>query len=343
MEGYVMDSAPRAFLFRLLIFSTCLAGVVTADEVIFLNGDRLTGKILSVADGELVLETDGAGEVTIKLGKLKTFSSDQPVKIRVGDKPPFNTKVTAGAPGYVGTQASPQPLAIQDITAINPPVLAWHGEIALNAMLQRGNTHREEIGFEFELEKKWEKHQLFFGGEYFYGRERNDQGSTSTTDNYGEGFIRYRRIITEKFYAGARGHVWHDSLADLNLRYMVGPGIGYQWFDNPKLTFYTEAGVAYNDENYDPGGTEEYWGPYLAYGFEWTPVKPLKLFSELEYLPSFSNFTDDYLLDVNGGIHTKIWKGLFAQFRVEYLYDSHPAPGADHWDLRFILGPGWEF
>jgi hypothetical protein len=34
------------------------AGSAVADEVIFLNGDRLTGKILSAAGGKLVLKTD---------------------------------------------------------------------------------------------------------------------------------------------------------------------------------------------------------------------------------------------------------------------------------------------
>ena len=45
---------------------------VLADEVIFLNGDRLTGKIVTATGGKLVLKTDAAGDVTIDLAKVKT-------------------------------------------------------------------------------------------------------------------------------------------------------------------------------------------------------------------------------------------------------------------------------
>ena len=71
-----------------------------ADEVIFLNGDRLTGKILSAEGGKLILKTDAAGEVTIDMAKVRTFSTDEPVDVRVGDKKvPHDTKVTAGPEG----------------------------------------------------------------------------------------------------------------------------------------------------------------------------------------------------------------------------------------------------
>ena len=75
-------------------------GVVGVDEVIFLNGDRLTGTIVSAAGGKLILKTEAAGEITIDLAKVKTFSTDPPVDVRVGDnKTPHDTKVTAGPEG----------------------------------------------------------------------------------------------------------------------------------------------------------------------------------------------------------------------------------------------------
>ena len=44
-----------------------VADPVAADEVFLLNGDRLTGKIVSATGGKLILNTDAAGEITIDL------------------------------------------------------------------------------------------------------------------------------------------------------------------------------------------------------------------------------------------------------------------------------------
>jgi hypothetical protein len=46
---------------------------VAADEVHFLNGDRLTGKVAKADGGKLILRTEAAGDVTIDLKKVKTF------------------------------------------------------------------------------------------------------------------------------------------------------------------------------------------------------------------------------------------------------------------------------
>ena len=106
------------------------AAPALADEVIFLNGDRLTGKIVSAAAGKLILKTDAAGEVTIDLAKVKTFSTDEPVvvKTKPEEAPPVTTKVAPSTEGQVQTQpapgVAPQAVPISDIAVINPPIPA---------------------------------------------------------------------------------------------------------------------------------------------------------------------------------------------------------------------------
>ena len=74
----------------LTVFLILGVGIVSAtpsraDEVLFLNGDRLSGKILRATGGKLTIKTEGAGDVTVDLSKVKTFSTDEPVRVgRVG-------------------------------------------------------------------------------------------------------------------------------------------------------------------------------------------------------------------------------------------------------------------
>src|ERR1700744_692397 len=62
----------------LLVGVLCAVSAAKADEVIFKNGDRITGKI-DVYDGtKLVMKSGPAAKVEIDLKTVKTFSTDGP-------------------------------------------------------------------------------------------------------------------------------------------------------------------------------------------------------------------------------------------------------------------------
>src|SRR5262249_32309808 len=112
------ESSMRVFVRALVLLGLVLvAHPVSADEVIFMNGDRLTGKIESATGGKLILKTEAAGNVTIDLAKVKTFSTDAPVKLKLGeDAPVMESRVEAGPEGQVQGEISPstppQPIPI---------------------------------------------------------------------------------------------------------------------------------------------------------------------------------------------------------------------------------------
>ena len=80
-----MTLRSRLLLVCALSVSLLLPGRAMADEILFLNGDRLTGKITKAEGGKLTIKTDTAGEVTVDLAKVKTFSTDEPIVIQSGD------------------------------------------------------------------------------------------------------------------------------------------------------------------------------------------------------------------------------------------------------------------
>ena len=58
---------------------------VLADEVYLVNGDRITGKITTLADNKLTVESDLAGKLTIDLNNVTTFKTNAPVEIQLKD------------------------------------------------------------------------------------------------------------------------------------------------------------------------------------------------------------------------------------------------------------------
>src|SRR5690349_12050235 len=80
-----------------VVLAVCVVGIVQAraDEILFNNGDRITGKILSAADGKLKIKTSVAGEVTVDMKDVKTFTTDEPVTLKLKDGNVINDKVSA--------------------------------------------------------------------------------------------------------------------------------------------------------------------------------------------------------------------------------------------------------
>ena len=79
--------------------SPMAATPAAADEVLFLNGDRLTGRIVQAAGGKLVLRTEAAGDITIDLKQVKTFATDEPVQLKVRESTVLKSPVIARPEG----------------------------------------------------------------------------------------------------------------------------------------------------------------------------------------------------------------------------------------------------
>lgn len=332
----------------MLILVLSPVGPARGDEVLFLNGDRLSGKILKAAGGKLTIKTEGAGEVSVDMSKVKTFSTDSPVAVGVKELPPVSADVGAGPDRYVRTApaagAPPQPVAIADISAINPTPPAWTGSLSLNGLLTTGNSETEQLGFRGALSKRWPHDRLTFGAEYSYGRQEDPStGEKSTTIDYAMALAKYDHFFTKKFYGYLGTKAERDKVAELELRLAPGAGVGYQWFEGPTFNLSHETGLVWVYENYKRTGSSEFFGPRLAYSVDWVPVQPLTLYHKLEYMPSFEDLGGDYLLNIDAGARLTVWKGFFAELRYEFRYDSTPASGRQRTDQRYVLGAGWNF
>jgi len=319
-----------------------------ADEVVFLNGDRLTGKIVTAADGKLTIKTDVAGEVTVDLAKVRTFSTDAPVQVGIGKEAIVTSPVTAGEPRQVQAElspgAAPQPLPIADIRVINPFPPTWKGSLALNGLHTTGNTETEQLGFNAELSKRWEHDRLSLAAQYAYGKQGDpDSDEEITTVDYGMALAKYDHFFTERLYLYGLVKAERDGVAELEIRLSPGAGVGYQWFEGPTFNLSTEAGLVWVYEDFKRSGSRTSFGPRLAYSVDWTPIHRLKLFHKLEYLPTFEDLARDYLINADAGARLTVWKELFAELRYEFRYDSTPAPGRKNADSRYILGAGWAF
>ncbi len=339
-------------------FITGLLGLATravADEVQFNNGDRLTGTVVGVDGGKMKIKTKVAGEVTVDLKDVKTFSTDAPVAVKLKDGTVVHQKVSADGAGQVvlGGAATPAaPGVVPPAGGRNVPLTEvkrvnadenFTGSVTVGGLLTRGNSDTEQLTVNAEAVRRTETDRITLGAGYFFGRQRdlNTGDKTTTTDNW-FALGKYDYFLDEKLYAFGAMRVEKDRIADLDLRLTPSAGVGYQWAEGPEFNFNTEAGLAFVHEQYTNDDTEDHVAARLAYHVDKQLNDKVSLFHNLVYLPSLERL-DDYNLIADGGVRATLTEQMFTEFKIQWNYDSTPAPTASRSDLRYILGVGWKF
>lgn len=75
----------RWTLLAVPVFLLASAFAAQADVILMSNGDRISGLVVAVSDGNLTIETDYAGTLRIAWVKVESVETNQPVQIRLSD------------------------------------------------------------------------------------------------------------------------------------------------------------------------------------------------------------------------------------------------------------------
>ncbi len=326
----------------------CLSGAaVLADKVEFKNGDVLTGKIQEYDGKKLSIKTDTAGTVTVNLSDVKTFSTDEPIELKLKDGTVIKQNAVPAEVGSVGVAdgaVKAQSFSFDKIKQINPPPVKWTGSVTAGAVITRGNTFTDQYHAGFDLLRRAEDDRITASGSYNFGREKDQDTGVKVTsmDNWTtQGKYDYF-VQDTKWYVFANALVAHDRIQDLNLRFIPGVGVGYQWVESPTLNFNTEGGLAWIYEDYSTQSTKEEIAARLAYHFDKTLATKVKFIHNLEYIPGLQAGSG-YLINTDAGVRADITDSFFVEGKVVLTYNSQPAPGKLKDDIQYIFGVGWKF
>jgi len=334
-----------------LLFVIGCHQVIYADEVIFKNGDRLTGKIKELARGKMILESQVADTVSIDVSKIQTFRTDEAVSVRLRDGTELNQIVLKGEPGFCVVQSDEKisglEVSLKDIVSIDRLTegkVLWKGDISAGLAATRGNSVTDSGNINFNLTRRTKKDRTLFSGYYMKSQQEDpDTGEKITTQDTWWTRGKYDYFFTRKCYVYGEGRYETDRIANLKRRVIAGSGLGRQWVEWENLNFSTDAGLASRYEKYtnQTDSTTEISGQ-LGYHFDMKLNSKLTLFSDLTYYPSMER-RSDYLLMTTGELRLAFTEQMFTNFKSIFQYDSTPAQGARNTDIKYILGLGWKF
>ncbi|MBN2183078.1 MAG: DUF481 domain-containing protein [Sedimentisphaerales bacterium] len=341
----------RCRIMLLLPFLMLLVQMSYGDEIRFKNGDRLTGKIVNLVDGKLVINSDIAGEVTVKLSEIQTLSSDEPIIVNLKDGTGLKQKLTGSETGRFSIRGSEsikaQEFAVADIVSINPPVKPapkWKGDVSASLTSTHGNTKTETITGSANLKKRTEKDRTTITADYAKGKQDDpDTGQEVTIEDWWRARAKYDYFFSKKMYGYLDGRYEKDAVAELDRRVTVGIGGGYQWIESDNMNFSTELGLASLYEKYDnQTDSNSEISAQLGYHFDKKLRKNLSFIHDLTYYPALDKFSD-YYLTTTAELRSNFTKTLFMNFKTILDYDATPAIGAHKTDIKYFLGLGYSF
>jgi putative salt-induced outer membrane protein YdiY len=247
---------------------------------------------------------------------------------------------TTGAEGAPSTAPRPP---LQD-PAPAPEYPHWTGALTLGATWTDGNTETATINGTFKAERRDEKDRWTFDlyGNYGETTDRATDVTDETTNNSG-GAIKYDYFWSKKVYLLANGSGKVDHVADLDLRYVFGAGVGCQWQETEKVKWGTELGLSYVDEDFeDDTADADFVAARLASNLVYELSKSTSFEQVAEFLPSLED-SEDVIAKLDNRLKLNIVGKWIAQLQYVLDFDGSVPNGVEETDHRVVLGLGWGF
>lgn len=347
----------------LLVFSLCTGlfrpaaaqdppAAAPIDIVTLKDGSVIYGEVLEMAGGILFLKNPSNPDNMIKLKweDVTKLTVTHPIPFHLKEGTVLNGTATPGPDGVLVIQAEPlsgtMEVPMSDVTSVNPlvqPSVIYIGNLTGGYSQTTGNSQLRNASLLGELVARSELLRLTMNVRYVYG---DDAGALITRN--ARGTIKLDFFITKRFFWFTSAYFENDRFQDLKLRTALATGPGYQWIDREdysgiakEMTLYTEAGLAYFNEDFNLTGDKSSVRARISIKWNWPFFEDrITLYHFSELFPSLQN-TSDVFLTMDNGVRLKIWKNFVSSFQMTTRYNSRPAPGTGDTDNLYLITLGY--
>ncbi|MDJ0917442.1 MAG: DUF481 domain-containing protein [Woeseiaceae bacterium] len=322
--------------------SLALFGAITtadADVLYMQNGDRITGSIKRIWDGELFIESDYADEFAVKMESVERIETDGDVEIKLRDDSELTGRFgqdESGAMVLINETAT-VPLALTDVEELEEPEVHFEWETRSDLSLggSRGNTETNDFLWQGYGRVKFGDHRHELDLRF----DRKEQDELVTKEQYNSSYF-YSWFFSDSWFLGSGIGYERDPIRQLTDRFTAGAGFGYQFFeDADRLLEVTLAaiGVRENIAGFTNDSSTAQWN--LTYRRDVTSDMEIYHNHRLTvYLTGRSN----QIADTTTGIRWDVWGDIYLNAQLNWNWESDPAVGKQQTDLTYALGIGIE-
>ena len=320
-----------------------------ADELVMKNGSRVIGKLISAESGLVVFDTPFAGEISVKTSNIDVIRTDETVTVQMADGQVYRDEQITATEDTLTIQRSgqaPRSYDIDEIALVNPP--AWKlgegynftGRTSASLAAERGNADTEDVTADYELTWRSLRDRYDTRGYLERGVANGEDVSNSWQLRN-----KYDRFTQEDgdYYWGAKLRLEFDEFADLDLRTVVGPHFGKQFFSSKRLTLSAETGPVYVDEQFDVAEDNNYWGMNWDINLE----SDILGFGTTLYVLHDGTFnfdsSDEPLLNATVGLRMPLIFGFETSVQARFEYNGGAPEDTEELDETYSFRIGYAF
>jgi len=334
------------------IFVFAFSVTLFADQIVLTNGDRITGQILKSDDKELVIKSEYAGEITVQWPAVRGITSTQPLHVSLNNGQtlvgPVKTTddnfqvatttqgaVTAPKNSVVRIRGEAEESAYEK--SRHPGLLeGWQGGANVGFALTRGNSQTKNLALAFTVQRKTLDDKLGLYANTVYASNDAPGAIPSTTANAIQGGIRYDHDLSSRIFGFINGDFQTDDLQNLDLRSVLGGGLGYHAIKTESTTLDFLGGINYTREKYSLI-TRNFAAATIGEELSHKVGAGTLVRQQLYFYPDLSN-TGEYRGTFNFGTVTRISKWLGWQNSFGDIYVTNPPAGKKQNDIIFTTG-----
>jgi putative salt-induced outer membrane protein len=212
---------------------------------------------------------------------------------------------------------------------------AWGGFIDSGLSLSRGNSETTTFTLGSSAVRATEKSKTTIFINSLFARS-TILGVTATTASAINVGLRYDRNISDRTFGFVFTNFDHDRFQELDLRNVLGGGLGYHAIKTPATTLDLSAGLTF-DQEYFTALTRRSAEIVLGEAFDHKLNDRVNLHERLDLYPNLSDM-GEYRMVFDTAMITKLGKAFSWQVDLSDRYQSNPLFGLKKNDLLLTTG-----
>lgn len=203
---------------------------------------------------------------------------------------------------------------------------------------ESGNTEERTVEIDVYAEFRYQKSRHIYTFE-------NDIETKSGTDTKDETRLSYQydRFFTERWYWAGNGSWEENKFKDLSAKWIIGGGVGHQFFETDLLKLSFQGGLSYVDEEFSDDDLRDYPALRMATNLNWLLNEFGLRFVHTNLFYQGLNRSGNWVLETDTGLSMPILKHFKVNFLFEYDYDNYPSSSAKKEDRIWKVGFSYDW
>lgn len=228
------------------------------------------------------------------------------------------------------------------VLAQDKPDGQWHGNFSLGASFASGNSDSTNLGANFDTARATAQDKLSFYASAAYGENKTGGLKTKSADLL-RGGGRYEWNIDPRLFAYGAADLERDGLVDLDLRAVVGGGLGYYLVKDKATTFQVFGGLAWTNESYGGSGIDRSFAALVIGEESSHAITDTTTFKQrLVAYPDLDE-TGELRATFDAMLASKLGGNWTLNVSLGTRYNSLPPAGTKTTDTVFLVGVGTKF